>query len=150
MRNQKKIIIIAIVLILGIYGLLVFDIPYRNTDNNNQKTISASDMIKITSLRAGDSINSPATFSGLARGNWFFEASFPIKIIAVDGSVLGQGIAQALGDWMTEDFVEWKASVSFDIKDNTVGFVKFMRDNPSGMPENDMSIEVPVMFIKNN
>jgi hypothetical protein len=151
MENKKNIIIGVIVFVLVVYAIFAFDIPYKNRKiNDGPNTIVTSDIIKIIEPKAGDTINSPAKFSGSARGNWFFEASFPIEILAIDGSVLGQGIAQAAGEWMTENFVDWSASVSFDPKGNTIGIVKFKRDNPSGMPENDMSVEVPVMFISNN
>jgi hypothetical protein len=53
---------------------------------------------------------SPITISGTARGNWFFEGSFPISIVNWDGLIIGEGIAQAQGEWMTENFVPFTAT----------------------------------------
>lgn len=108
--------------------------------------INKTDLIKVESLHAGDGIQSPLIVSGQARGNWFFEASFPIKILDKNGEVIGQGHAEAQGEWMTENFVPWKATVSFIAPDSGKGEVVFMKDNPSGLPEHDAEVRVPVSF----
>lgn len=105
-----------------------------------------TDLIKVESLHAGDSVQSPLVVSGQARGNWFFEASFPIKILDKDGNVVGQGHAEAQGEWMTENFVPWKATISFIAPASGKGEVVFMKDNPSGLPEHDAEVRVPVTF----
>jgi len=81
--------------------------------------------------------------TGKAAG-WYFEASFPVKIVDMDGKILSQGPAQALGDWMTSEFVPF--SYTAKIPDNYIGkaTVILMKDNPSGMPKNDASISFPI------
>ncbi len=81
---------------------------------------------------------------GIARGNWFFEASFPIEISDTTGTVIATGIAQAEGEWMTTGFVPFKADIT--IPDSFMGkaIVVLKKDNPSGMPENDASISYPI------
>jgi hypothetical protein len=103
-------------------------------------------LIKIENLHAGDSIQSPLVVTGQARGNWFFEASFPIKILDKNGKVIGMGNGQAQGEWMTENFVPWKATVSFIAPASGGGEAVFMKDNPSGLPEYDAEVRVPVIF----
>lgn len=107
-----------------------------------------TDLIKIESLHADDAILSPFTVTGQARGNWFFEASFPIKILDKDGKVIGMGNGQAQGEWMTENFVPWKATVSFIAPASGKGEVVFMKDNPSGLPAHDAEVRVPVVFAR--
>ncbi|KKP91972.1 MAG: hypothetical protein UR94_C0008G0009 [Parcubacteria group bacterium GW2011_GWA2_36_10] len=108
---------------------------------------SKANLVKLESVHAGDSITSPIKITGEARGNWFFEASFPISIVNWDGLIIGQGVAQAKGEWMTEGFVPFEANISFDkatYKNN--GSIILQKDNPSGLPENDDALEIPIFF----
>jgi hypothetical protein len=55
--------------------------------------------------------------------------------------------AQAQGDWMTEDFVPFTATLTFPAQPaGSLGKIVLKRDNPSGEPQNDASIVVPVQF----
>jgi len=94
-------------------------------------------------------IVSPITITGKARGTWYFEASFPIVIVDWDGRIIGEGYAEAQSDWMTEDFVPFKATVTFDLPKDTPytrGAIILKKDNPSGLPEHDDALEIPVTF----
>jgi hypothetical protein len=91
-------------------------------------------------------INSPVIISGQARGQWFFEASFPVKIIDAHNQVLGLASAQAQGDWMTDDFIPFKATVDFSQPTTSTGFIVLFKDNPSGLPEHDAEVKIPVKF----
>jgi hypothetical protein len=105
-----------------------------------------NEMIRVNVPDPNESISAPFVSSGEARGNWFFEASFPIEVRGNDGTILGTGHGEAKGEWMTTDFVPWTASLTFDPKGRTEGVVRYMKDNPSGLPENDAHIDVPVKF----
>jgi hypothetical protein len=148
MSNGLKVIIGIIVLALVGYAIFAFDIGRERDGNPKPDTIGGdiSDMIRVLVPKPETVITSPATFSGEARGTWFFEATFPIDILGDDGTVIGRGYAEAQDEWMTEEFVPWTAIIQFDPKGYTEGLVRFMKDNPSGLPENDASIEVPVKF----
>jgi len=52
----------------------------------------------------------------------------------------------AQGEWMTEDWVPFEATIKFKKPATTDGFVMFMRNNPSGKVENDYSVFIPVKF----
>jgi hypothetical protein len=91
-------------------------------------------------------VSSPLTISGTARG-WYFEASFPVEIRNASGTIIGQGPAQAQGDWMTSDFVPFVATISFPAQPKgSSGTIILRKDNPSGLPENDQSLSIPVTF----
>ncbi|KKS18061.1 MAG: hypothetical protein UU76_C0027G0005 [Parcubacteria group bacterium GW2011_GWC1_41_7] len=107
---------------------------------------SITDMIEVVSPLGGSTVLSPLVVSGRARGNWYFEASFPIKLIDASGTEIAVGIAQAKGDWMTEDWVDFEALLNFTNPKTATGTLLLMKDNPSGMPENDAKLDIPVLF----
>jgi hypothetical protein len=117
----------------------------------NITQLDKSDLIVVTSPRSHDKVKSPLTVRGKARGNWFFEASFPVELISSDGTVLAQTAAQAKGDWMTSDFVAFEATLSFPLlklpSENTSLPVTLVlkKDNQSGLPEHDDSISIPLV-----
>jgi hypothetical protein len=109
-------------------------------------SVIQTDNLKLDNLTAEAVVSSPLVISGSARGTWFFEGSFPVKVFDESGQELGRGIAQSQGDWMTEDFVPFKATVMFVRPTSSVGSVVLEKDNPSGLPQNDQKITVPIKF----
>jgi Immunoglobulin-like domain of bacterial spore germination len=105
-----------------------------------------SDSIHVTAPIANAVVGSPLTITGEAHGTWYFEASFPIKLVDSTGKVLAQGHADAQGDWMTEDFVPFKATLTFTTPGSGTGMVVINNDNPSGDPAKDKQVTVPVQF----
>jgi hypothetical protein len=96
----------------------------------------------------GATIASPLNLTGRARGTWFFEASFPIELRDNDGALIASAIAQSQSDWMTEDFVDWSTTMTWGATSTTAtsGVLVFKKDNPSGMPEHDASVKIPVLL----
>jgi hypothetical protein len=123
-----------------------------SSDNISPKQtgISTADLIrseiKIAKPLANEIISSPLIIEGQAKGTWYFEASFPIKLIGENGEVIAHGIAQAQSDWMTTDFVPFKATLNFDSGSSTIGMLIFQNDNPSGLPENEKQFGIPIRF----
>ncbi len=114
-------------------------------------SVEKSNLIHLDTPRPGEEIASPATLTGAARGYWFFEATFPVVVVDWDGKVIGEGFATAQDEWMTEDFVPFTATVSFSVEEISGRYARhgtliLKRDNPSGLPENDDALEVPVRF----
>ena len=101
--------------------------------------------IRVTQPTAGALITSPLTVRGEARGTWYFEASFPVRLLDAQGKSIAVTPAQAQGDWMTTDFVPFEALLTFTIASRT-GTLVLEKDNPSGLPQYDASITIPVRF----
>ncbi len=85
------------------------------------------------------------TVTGEAPGNWYFEASFPIQVRDKDNNKIGQTTGQAQSDWMTTEQVPFKADIAIEGYSGPATLV-LLRDNPSGMPENDDSLEIPIVI----
>ena len=108
--------------------------------------LEKSDLIRIDSPRPNQAIESPLSVQGEARGTWYFEADFPIKLFDDNGFLLGITPARAQGEWMTEDFVTFSASFPFSVPSTSKGRLVLEKDNPSGLPEHADQLIVPVYF----
>ncbi len=101
--------------------------------------------VSVSSPLPGDLVVSPLTVIGRARGGWFFEASLPVSLVDEDGNVIIAHYGQAESDWMTPDFVPFRSELVFETEAAT-GYLVIAKDNPSGLPENDDKIMIPVKF----
>lgn len=106
--------------------------------------------IRVKSPAANDSVSSPLIIKGEARGNWYFEASFPIALYDANNVLLVEAPAQADGEWMTENFVPFELTLTFPKPRTSNGKLVLKKDNPSGLPEHDEQIEIPVIFASYN
>ncbi len=109
--------------------------------------LEKSDLIQLSNPRPNQVISTPLTITGQARGNWFFEATFPIQLVNWDGLIIADGYATAQGDWMTTEFVPFTATLTFEYP--TVydrGALILQKSNASGLPEYDDALEIPVRF----
>ncbi|MDD5221456.1 MAG: Gmad2 immunoglobulin-like domain-containing protein [Candidatus Pacebacteria bacterium] len=104
------------------------------------------DLIRIDNPRPNAVVGNTIEISGEARGQWFFEASFPIKLIDEKGNILATTVATAKSDWMTEDFVLFEAKIEFTNTEIEKADLMLLKDNPSGLPENDDFLRVPIKF----
>ena len=102
--------------------------------------------IRVTAPSPGAQIASPLTVAGEARGSWYFEASFPVRLVDASGQQLAIVPAQAKGEWMTSNFVPFEVQLSFGTPPTGSGFLILQKDNPSGLPEQADSLVIPVRF----
>jgi hypothetical protein len=107
---------------------------------------AASDLIRVSSPRAGEVITRPLQIIGEARGPWFFEASFVIELLDEKGNLIGQTIATAESDWMTEDYVPFSALMEYPLNVSGAGTLVFIKNNPSDLPENDAQFRLPILL----
>lgn len=150
MKKSLQIIIIIIVI-----ALLVIAWQSQNKEiekvtsfeENIGNQLEKKDLIRVTTPRPNDVIKSPLKITGEARGYWFFEASFPIVLLAQDGTVLLESYIMTENEWMTEDFVSFAATFQFEKPENIKsGTLILKKDNPSGLPEHDDNLVIPIFF----
>ncbi|MEK7613983.1 MAG: Gmad2 immunoglobulin-like domain-containing protein [Patescibacteria group bacterium] len=148
-----------IILVFGLFSLVAWNGFIKNPELSNTElpdtppalevaySNASADLIVVDELVPGQYISSPLTVHGMARGFWFFEASFPVIVVDWDGLIIAEGIAQAQDEWMTEEFVPFSVTLTFTKPIyNERGALIFKRDNPSGLPENDAALEIPIRF----
>lgn len=151
-RLWTIILIIVFIVILGLtWALFAIPAPEPATPPvtaTSTPSVSLSPLaarVVVISPASGATVSKTFTVSGKAPGPWYFEASFPIKVVDANNNFIGQGIAQAQTDWMVVDDVVFVAAVTTSGYSGPATLV-LMRDNPSGMPENDDSISIPVVI----
>jgi hypothetical protein len=123
--------------------------PAPGTSATPAGTSPATRLPTINFPRRGGTITSPVTVSGDAPGTWFFEGSFPVVVVDWDGKVIGNGHVTAQENWMTTNYVPFSGVIEFTVDPSApyhTGSVIFQKDNPSGLPQNDAALEVPVSF----
>lgn len=109
-------------------------------------SLDKQDLIRLETPAPNQVVASPLTIKGEARGKWFFEASFPVKIVDGSSKVLGTAIASTTSDWMTDSFVPFTATLTFEKPTTDKGKLILEKDNPSGLSENADALEIPVKF----
>lgn len=138
---MKQPLLVAAILLLVGFGVAVFYFSLFSP-----KEFCKPELICVSSPRSNQIISSPLVLEGQARGTWFFEASFPIRLFDANGKELGVAVAQAQGEWMTQEFVPFLATMEFETPTTATGALVFEKDNPSGLPEHADSLVMPVRF----
>lgn len=90
----------------------------------------------------GEEVSSPLTVVGEARGVWYFEGSFAIRLFDLAGRELAVAVAQAQGPWMTEGFVPFTAELTFDAPSDTCLVMELEKANPSDLRRLDDAVRV--------
>lgn len=108
--------------------------------------LEKDELIRISEPRPNTVVASPLAVKGMARGSWFFEASFPVRLFDGNGEQLTRGIATAKAAWTTKEFVPFEAILEFTTPTTSAGTLLLDKDNPSGLPENTDALRVPVRF----
>lgn len=145
---MKTIAIILAVIIVILLSVLLFVRPAKGPTvpaSTHQVIFSSDGSLAISAPEMNAIVVSPLAVSGSAKG-WYFEATFPVKILDGDGTILGNGQAQAQSDWTTTSSVPFFAVISFTKPKYATGTIVFQKDNPSGLLQNDKKFVLPIRF----
>jgi hypothetical protein len=162
--TKKILIVIGVIIVIGI-AIFILRSPEDDwicsggqwvkhghpsapmpTSGCGNQTASEPDIV-VTSPSPNQKITSPLAIEGQAKGSWYFEAVAPVKLLDDKGNVLASGQIQAQGDWMTSDYVLFKAQLIYSYNATTSGTLLFQNDNPSGLPQNAKEFSVPVRLV---
>lgn len=147
--NKTIPILLVVLAAAGLGAWWQFGMPQPVATEGTGNAAQKADLIRVTSPLPNATVSSPLAITGEARGNWYFEASFPVVLVDWDGKIIAQGIAHAKGEWMTTGFVPFEATLTFVADKNAYsnrGSLILKKDNPSGLPQNDDALEIPVLI----
>lgn len=124
-----------------------------------------SDRVAVRYPRPGQAVLSPLVVAGEAPGGWYFEATFPLRLLAaadstVADSTVADSFATAEGEWMTEKQVAYRGALRFGARatdraasaggtgaaggTTREAVLVLERSNASGLPEHEAWVRVPV------
>ena len=142
---KKLIAVIIFIVLIFVLSALLFDWGRRETNISEENNGVAGSM-EVFSPLDGEEVASPIKISGRARGFWFFEASFPVKLFNYNGELISTSYVTAQSDWMTTDFVDFSGEIVFPSTTTGNAFLVLENDNPSGDPENSIQRYVQVIL----
>lgn len=137
------IVMLFIAVVLGAI-LIATPSPAPVLDGSDTEPFVSENVIVTDPLPNG-AVSQTFTVRGEARGSWFFEASFPLQVRDPDNNNVGGGIAMARDNWMTTEFVLFEGKVTVENYSGPARLV-LLKDNPSGLPENEDSVEFPIVI----
>lgn len=105
-----------------------------------------SNEIQVNSPRPNQVVTSPLSIEGQAKGNWYFEASFPVELVDANGKSLIKTPVEAKSEWMTTEFVPFSLNLTFTKPETKTGKLILRNDNPSGLEENQKELIIPIKF----
>ena len=120
-----------------------FSTLIEESEENDTEPLSAR--VLVTNPEPKQKVGHTFTVAGVAPGEWFFEAQFPLQVRDEDGNIVGRATATAQGEWMTEKLVTFIASMHVDATFSGKAKLILLKNNPSGMPENDDALEIPII-----
>jgi len=125
------------------FGLLTLNLEFTGLAET-----SGSDglNIKLNNLSQGSQIENPVVIDGEARGTWYFEGIFSVQVVDADGTVLGRANAEAIGDWMTEEYAPFNVKISYQQPETEKGRIIFSAANPSGIKQNEKTFFIDIKF----
>jgi hypothetical protein len=156
MKNPYFLLIVVVIIIItaGVLGFWPeagkIKVPISETAQpvlvgNDRDVQATSSEVIISQPPENQKVASPFTVSGQAKGNWFFEATLPIKLEDRSGGLIASAQARAQSDWETDKLVPFSATLSFTTT-ATSGYLVISKDNPSGLPQNAASVKIPINF----
>lgn len=103
--------------------------------------------IRVIHPESRSPVSSPLEVTGKARGPWYFEGDFGMRLLDCDGNLIAKGHLSARGRWMTESFLPFEGTLTFD-RPSSCGKGRLLLEsaNPSGRPELQRTKTVLVTF----
>ncbi len=158
--NSKFLGVLVVVLLVIIIGLLVVLVvvpgPHAASVPPAQSATSTTPIettppplsknVSIFAPASGASVEQTFDVAGIAPNAWYFEAVFPIQVRDPEDNVIARGQGQAQSDWTTPGPVPFKATITLNAPYHGSATLILMKDNPSGLPENDDSVTLPIVI----
>jgi hypothetical protein len=107
----------------------------------------AIDKPQISTPLPNTKVISPLVVKGIAPTGWMFEGQLVIKLLDAQRNVIVQVAGKEItpGSWQSGDPVPFEGTLTFTTNQQNV-FLVIENDNPSGLPANSKTFEIPLQF----
>jgi hypothetical protein len=107
---------------------------------------SSVDQPKLITPQSGDTITGPLVIKGYIPKSWVFEGQFQMRLLDADRQPIPTDSTSVPVDWnQNSESLYFVQTYNFHTSSPS-GFLILENDNPSGLPQNKKSIEVPINF----
>ncbi len=160
-NNSNKIIIGLLVVVIIILAYVAFSRNAQAPENGENNVAitppvneimpkdgvlgNKDDLISFSTW-PGSKVSGILSYRGVLQGGYFFEGNVVVKILDANKNVLKTSNAVAKSDWMSSGPVNFEGNIDFTGLAKGLGFIEIHNDNPSGLPQNDKSILIPVVI----
>ncbi len=110
------------------------------------ETSVAAPIVIVTTPTSGARVASPLIVEGTAPGDWYFEAQFVGQLRGADDAMLAEAPARALGDWMTEAPVPYRAEFTFSVTQETPATIVLQEDMPADNAH-PREVTIPIVLV---
>ncbi len=86
------------------------------------------------------------SYRGTIKGGYFFEANILVSVLDANKKLLKAGNGIAKSEWMTSGPVDFEGNIDFTVLPKGPAYIEIHNDNPSGLPEHDKSILIPIVI----
>jgi len=163
MKKTKLVTFIIIFAVILIGAIFFYLGQHReptnqiNVNNNPQENINTTeeklpeilgnkDDLVSFSVVSGSTISGKMAVSGIVKNAYFFEGNILLNVLDQNKNVLKTGHGSAITDWMTSGPVSFQGIIDTLGLPTGAAYIEIRNDNPSGMPENNKSILIPVVI----
>jgi hypothetical protein len=119
--------------------------PSENADDPPPPAAIAADVATVATPAADARVTSPLTVSGVAPAGWFFENSFPVRIIDAQGEEIAMAPATPRVNWTEPGDKEFDATLTFSVSTETPATIVLQEDMP-GEGARPRETRVPVIL----
>ncbi len=98
----------------------------------------------LDNIKSGDTVDIGYEVKGEVLGSWFFEGSFPVRVLNIQGEVVSSLVASTSDDWMKETTVPFSIVINFPLEQEGAYVLQFEKSNPSGLDENSDIAKVAI------
>ncbi len=150
--SKLNSVLLLILIVLMIFALRIMlkdkgtylpvleqNVPAREVEGKKGDLISFS-------ILPNTEVSGILSYRGSIKGAWFFEANIQINILNANKNVIKASNAVAKTDWMTVEPVEFEGNIDFTNLPKGPAYFEIHNDNASGLPENDKSIQIPIII----
>lgn len=148
---MKKNILYLIALVIGALlvirvGAMIINSVYDKGYKKGAESQTSTPPF-IISPEFNSKVVSPLTVKGVVPTGWMFEGNVSLKLLDADRNVIAKAAGTEVnpGNWMDENPDEFTSTIIFTTTAKN-GFLLVSADNPSDLPHNTISYEIPVKF----
>lgn len=143
------ILILAIIIVVLAWILFTTPVPTTPATGSTSSPQTAAPLhaqVTVTTPTANATLSHSFEVAGTAPNQWFNEAVFPIQVRDPNDNLIGASQGQAQGDWTQPGLVTFTSHMTVDSTYEGPANLILLKDNPSGLPQNDDSVTVPIVI----